>query len=251
MKLTPIGIWGGYPKANSATSSFLLKYEGFNCLIDCGSGVLSSLQNYLSLEQLDAVVLTHYHADHIADIGSLQYSRVIQYYLQESPKTLPIYGHSKDVEQFTKLSYKEQTIGIPIDEGQTIQIGPFTVTFCQTNHPVYCLAVKFSIQERSIIFTADTAWHEPLITFSKGADLLVSEANLYEEHIGVSPGHMGGSEAGRLANLAEVDQLLLTHLPLHGDVTNILKAAQTEFAGRAEIAVVGKTYEIPSLKSSN
>lgn len=244
MNLTPVGIWGGYPKANEATSAFLLEYEGFHCLIDCGSGVLASLQNFLPLAQLDAVVLTHYHADHIADIGSLQYSRLIQYYLEEPSKVLPIYGHTKDEEQFQKLSYKERTIGIPISEDQTTQIGPFTVSFCQTDHPVYCLAVKFCVEGRSLVFTADTAWHEPLIPFAKGANLLVSEANLFEEHIGVSPGHMGGSEAGKLARLADVDQLILTHLPLHGDVTNILQAAQTEFKKTTEIAEVGKMYKI-------
>lgn len=244
MKLIPIGIWGGYPKANGATSSFLLEHEGFYCLIDCGSGVLSSLQNYLPLEQLDAVVLTHYHADHIADIGSLQYSRLIQFYLNESPKLLPIYGHTKDKDEFSKLSYKERTVGIPITENKSIKIGPFTVEFCQTKHSVYCLAVKFSVNDKSIVFTADTEWHEPLIGFSKGTNLLVSEANLYEEHIGVSPGHMGGSEAGKLASLAKADHLLLTHLPLHGDVNRILTAAQAVFTNQTEIAEVGKTYVI-------
>ena len=85
MNIIPLGIWGGYPKANSATSSFLIEHEGFHCLFDCGSGVLSSLQNYIELDQLDAVVISHYHADHIADIGSLQYSRLIQYYLDNLP----------------------------------------------------------------------------------------------------------------------------------------------------------------------
>lgn len=244
MKVTPIGIWGGYPKANEATSSFLLEHEDFYCLIDCGSGVLSSVQNYLPLSEIDAVVLTHYHADHIADIGSLQYSRLIQFYLNEAPKQLPIYGHTEDAEHFAKLTYKEQTKGIPIEADKTMSIGPFTVEFCPTAHPVYCLALKFSVDGKSIVFTADTEWHEPLVHFSKGTDLLVSEANLHEEHIGVSPGHMGGSEAGRLAYLANVKQLLLTHLPLHGDTDSILTAAKQTFSGQTEIAVVGKTYNI-------
>lgn len=244
MKLIPIGIWGGYPKVNEATSSFLLEHDGYYCLIDCGSGVLSSLQNYLPLAQLDAVVLTHYHADHIADIGSLQYSRLIQFYLNESPKLLPIYGHTEDKVEFSKLTYKDRTVGIPITEKQSIKIGPFTVEFCQTKHSVHCLAVKFSVNEKSIVFTADTEWHEPLVKFAKGTNLLVSEANLYEEHIGVSPGHMGGSEAGKLASLAEANHLLLTHLPLHGDINRILTAAQAVFTNNVEIAEVGKTYII-------
>ena len=244
MKITPIGIWGGYPKANSATSSFLIEHDGFHCLIDCGSGVLSSLQNYLPLEQLDAVVISHYHADHIADIGSLQYSRLINFYLGKPAIALPIYGHIHDPEQFEKLSYKDQTIGVGISEEDIIQIGPFTVSFCRTIHPVYCLAMKFSIDNHSIVLTADTEWRDELVEFARGADLLISEANLYEEHAGKAPGHMAGSEAGKLANRSGTKQLVLTHLPLHGNVEDILQAACQNYAGPAEIAEVGKAYEI-------
>lgn len=246
MKIIPIGIWGGYPKANEATSSFLLEHDGFHCLIDCGSGVLSSLQNYLPLEKLDAVVISHYHADHIADIGSLQYSRLIQFYLNNPSPMLPIYGHTEDVDHFAKLSYKEQTRGVAISENEAIQIGPFTVTFCRTDHPVYCLALKFTIQNRSIVLTADTGWRDELVDFAKDADLLISEANLYEEHIGVATGHLGGSEAGKLATQANVKQLVLTHLPLHGNIADILEAATQHFDGDAEIAKVGKEYIVLS-----
>ena len=228
MKVIPIGIWGGYPKANEATSSFLIEHDGFHCLVDCGSGVLSSLQNYIPLEKLDAVVISHYHADHIADVGSLQYSRLIQYYLNNPSSVLPIYGHDQDEENFAKLSYKEQTIGIAIYEDKSIQIGPFTVTFCRTDHPVYCLAMKFTVKERSLVLTADTGWRDELVDFAKDADLLISEANLYEEHIGVAPGHMGGSQAGKLAHLSNAKQLLLTHLPLHGNIDEILEAARSK-----------------------
>lgn len=244
MNIIPLGIWGGYPKANSATSSFLIEHEGFHCLVDCGSGVLASLQNHIALEELDAVVISHYHADHIADIGSLQYSRLIQYYLGQPSPALPIYGHTQDKEQFDKLTYKEQTQGIEISKDKTIQIGPFTVTFCPTVHPVYCLAMKFSIGNQSVVFTADTEWTEALVSFAKGTDLLFSEANLYEEHIGISPGHLAGSQAGKLANEAQVGQLILTHLPHHGNIQDILHEAQNVFNGHAELAVVGKTYTL-------
>lgn len=244
MKIVPIGVWGGYPKANEATSSFLIEHDGFHCLIDCGSGVLSSLQNYLTLEKIDAVVISHYHADHIADVGSLQYSRLIQFYLNNPSPVLPIYGHMKDEENFTKLSYKEQTIGMGISEEEVVQIGPFTVSFCQTDHPVYCLAMKFTVGNQSVVLTADTGWRDELVDFARDADLLISEANLYEEHIGVAPGHMGGSEAGKLAKLANVKQLMLTHLPLHGNIDEILEAAVQQFDGPTEIAEVGKAYVI-------
>lgn len=244
MKIIPIGIWGGYPKANGATSSFLIEHEGFHCLIDCGSGVLSSLQNFLPLEKLDAVVISHYHADHIADIGSLQYSRLINYYLGKPVPALPIYGHMQDEENFAKLSYKEQTVGVGISEEDIVHIGPFEVSFCRTIHPVYCLAMKFRVGDCSVVLTADTEWRDELVEFARGADLLISEANLYEEHVGKAPGHMGGSEAGRLAELAGVKKLILTHLPLHGDIEEILAAAKSTYKGPAQLAEVGKPYKV-------
>ncbi|WP_060207530.1 MBL fold metallo-hydrolase [Sporosarcina koreensis] len=244
MKVIPVGIWGGYPKANGATSSFLIEHDGFHCLVDCGSGVLASVQNYVPLEKVDAVVISHYHADHIADIGSLQYSRLINYYLGKPSPVLPIYGHDQDEENFKKLSHKEQTIGIAIQETDIISIGPFEVTFCETIHPVYCLAMKFTVNGRSVTLTADTEWADRLVDFAHGTNLLISEANLYEEHLGNAPGHMAGSEAGKLAKLAGANQLVLTHLPLHGDPAEILAEAKGVFEGNAELAVVGKVYEV-------
>ena len=84
MKLTVIGHWGGYPKQNEASSGYLLSHNGFHLLIDCGSGVLSQLQNYMQPEDIDAVIISHYHPDHIADIGVLQHARLIKKFLGEN-----------------------------------------------------------------------------------------------------------------------------------------------------------------------
>lgn len=242
--IIPIGIWGGYPAANGATSSFLLEQDGFRCLVDCGSGVLASVQNYTKLGELDAVVISHYHADHIADVGPLQFARMIEMQLGGNESVLPIYGHTEDQAEFEKLTYKEITKGHEIKEKTSIKIGPWDVTFCRTVHPVYCLALKFSADGKNIVFTADTGWRNELAEFASGADLLVSESNLFEEHVGRVEGHMSGRQAGELAKKAGAGSLLLTHLPQYGDLSRIEADAHQAFGGRTELAEVGKTYQV-------
>ena len=73
MKLTVIGCWGAYPGPGGASSGYLIENERAGSsdrfLLDCGSGVLSKLHEYTDITKLNNIVLSHYHADHIADIG--------------------------------------------------------------------------------------------------------------------------------------------------------------------------------------
>jgi len=244
MRITTIGIWGGYPNKNEATSSFLLEHEGFRCLVDCGSGVLAAVQNYTELRHLDAAVISHYHPDHVADIGVLQHAAMVGMQLKEWETPFPIYGHDRDPAMFESLSYKGVTEGRPIDVSRDMQIGPWHVSFCETIHPVYCLALKFTADGKSVVFTADTEWTDELVRFSKEAELLVSEANLYEKYIGIIKGHMSGSQAGQLAAQAGAKELWLTHLPQYGDIEEILEAAKKTYAGNVQFAKIGQTVEI-------
>lgn len=244
MKVIPVGVWGAFPKAESATSSFLVEHEGFRVLFDCGSGVLSQVQRYVSLDEIDAVVISHYHADHVADVGSLQYHRLIAHYTGRPLPALPFYGHDRDADEFARLSYKGVTEGHAVAPGEAVHIGPFSVTFAETVHPAYCLAVRFEAGGKSVVFTADTEFDPQLAEFASGADLFVSEANLYEEYKGKSPGHMAGSEAGELARLAGVKRLLLTHLPQDGDVQLILSAAMEAFGGSTRLAEAGDVIDV-------
>ena len=82
MKLTVLGCLGAYPYKNQGTTGYLLQSDGFNLLIDAGSATLIKLQEHLDPLDLDAVILSHYHHDHIADLG------VLQYYWQLHPLSL-------------------------------------------------------------------------------------------------------------------------------------------------------------------
>ncbi len=236
MKLTVIGFWGGYPKVNEASSGYLLEHDGFRLLIDCGSGVLSKLQNKLQPEELNAIVLSHYHPDHIADIGVLQHARLIQGFLGKTKGTLPIYGHSHNAGEFTKLTYKDVTKGIAYNPGVPISVGPFKVSFQRTSHPVPCYAMRIETTSGTIVYTADSAYLDEFVPFSKDADVLLCECNFYAHQTGSKAGHMTSTEAGRLAQQAGVKQLIITHLPHYGDLEDLLSEASAEDKGTIMLA---------------
>ncbi|HLR73952.1 MAG TPA: MBL fold metallo-hydrolase, partial [Virgibacillus sp.] len=134
MKLTVIGCWGGYPAPGEATSAYLIEKDNFSLLMDAGSGSLAQLQNHKHVLEIDAIILSHYHQDHIADIGVMQYAWLTQSYVNETDEILPIYGHTEDEEGFSKLTH-DFTEGIAYDPDETLVIGPFSISLLKTKHP--------------------------------------------------------------------------------------------------------------------
>ncbi len=238
MKLTVVGFWGGFPQKNEATSGYLLECDGFKLLVDCGSSVLSQLQNYISPSELDAVIVSHYHHDHVADIGVLQYARMVG----GAKIPLPIYGHTFDQDGFSKLSYRNITTAIEYNPNEVITIGPFTISFMKTHHLVPCYAMRIEAGNTTVVYTADSSYLPEFIPFSKDADLLICECNLYagKELVGV---HMNSEDAGNIASQANVKKLLLTHLPNRGNVNDLVKEAGQIFQGSVELACSGYVFE--------
>ncbi|MEW9677178.1 MBL fold metallo-hydrolase [Lentibacillus sp. L22] len=242
MKVTVIGYWGGFPGVKEATSGYLLQHDGFHLLLDCGSGVLAQLQAFINVEELDAVLLSHYHHDHVADIGPLQFGRLVKTYLKSNMESLPIYGHALDSDKFNHLTYKNATTGIAYDPDQTLKIGPFMIEFIETKHPVTCYAMRITAGDTVVVYTADTSMFPELVAFSKGADLLISECSLYQEQDGLPMGHMNSVDVGQLANDADVSELLLTHLPHYGDHQDLLHQAKEIYHGKIALASTGWTW---------
>ena len=242
MNLTIIGCWGGYPKVNEASSGYLLEHNGFRLLIDCGSGVLSNLQNSVMPEAIDAVILSHYHSDHIADIGVLKHARLIQGLLGKKVPCLPIYGHTWDELEFLNLTYKDITKGVAYDPNTVLTIGPFQITFLATAHPVPCFAMRIETDEGILIYTADTSYRDELVDFSESANLLLCECNLYGGQNGSEAGHMTSLDAGKLAELANVEKLVLTHLPHFGNLEQLTEEASQYYSGIIYLAKQNMTF---------
>ncbi|TFJ93549.1 MBL fold metallo-hydrolase [Lentibacillus salicampi] len=242
MKLTIIGFWGGYPAPDGATSAYLLEKDDFTLLIDIGSGSLSKLQSNKHVMDLDAVILSHYHHDHVADIGVLQYAWLVQSYIQENSEVLPIYGHTEDLDGFNALTHKN-TEGIAYDPAAALEVGPFSITFLKTVHPVPCFGMRITDGETTIVYTADTAFKEEWYDFAKDADLLITDCNFYEDQDASAAGHMTSQEGAMVAEEANVNELILSHLPQYRDNNDLVKEAGRYFSGKVQLAKEGLIWE--------
>lgn len=236
MKLTILGCQGAYPANQQATSSYLLESDGYRLLIDCGSGAFQNLAKMLEPTEINAVLLTHYHHDHIADLGVLQYAFQLKPALEQiTSKPLLIYGHqSPELEQLTVPHISQSMIYNP---SECLRVGPFKINFLKTIHPVTCYALRIDHKEtkKSLVFTADSGYLADFIMFAQSADLFLADAMLLKEQ-GNSQVHMTSQEVVKLAELANIKRVVLTHLPPRHQ-NSLLKEA-------LDVAPVGMTVTL-------
>lgn len=238
MKLTVLGCYGGYPHNGIGTSSYLITSGEFHLLLDCGSGALLALEKQLSPLQLNAVLLTHYHHDHTADLGVLQYEWQLAAGAKAEP-ILPIYGHTADPLNFGSLTWPNSTVGRAYNPAETLKLGPLSIDFIPTHHPVpaYAPRITETATGASLAFTADTAAFSGLTDWARHADVLLADTNFYADHQGTA-WHLTSTQAGELAQQAQVKRLLLTHLPQTGDLNQLATEAQAAAGSDIPVEVV-------------
>ncbi|GEO78417.1 beta-lactamase superfamily hydrolase [Companilactobacillus mindensis DSM 14500] len=239
MLVTVLGFYGGYPHNGIGTSGYLLQNDGKKMLVDCGSGVLNALANYMNPTDLDAVILSHYHHDHTADIGVLQY----EWLAAKKEKLLPIYGHTQDFVNFAQLSVDNATKGIAYNDYEPSEIDGMKFEFLRTVHPVPAYAMRITDKNgKVIVYTADTTYFDGLVDFAKDADLLIADTNFPEDVTG-RKAHLNTKEAGTLAKDANVKRLMISHLPQTVDAETMLSQSQ-KYAGDIPVVHAFQGLEI-------
>jgi ribonuclease BN (tRNA processing enzyme) len=244
-RLVLLGTKGGpaiRPDGPSPTSS-LLEIAGRKIVVDCGLGVTRGLtQAGLLLKDIDLIFVTHLHSDHVLELGPLLHTawtaglatpvRVfgplgIGYYWQRFMQSMEF-----DIEirigDEGRPDIRELVAVEEFAQGVVFQEGGLTVSALRADHPpvTECYALRFDGGGRSVAFSADTAYFQPLAEFARGADILVHEAMLEEgvdrlvartgngarlkEHLVAS--HTSANDVGRIASQAQVKHLVLHHL---------------------------------------
>jgi ribonuclease BN (tRNA processing enzyme) len=249
MRLTVLGCAGSFPGPESACSAYLVEADGYRLLLDFGTGSLSALQRYASLTSVDAILLTHLHADHILDACGYV---VVRRYAPDGPyPAIPIYAPAGAAERLG-AAYGSTDEG-PLDDVYlfhdlkpgTFDIGPFAVTVDRVNHPVETYGVRVEHGGRVLAYSADTAACEALERLAQRADLFLCEASYLDGEDNPPDLHLTGGGAGEVATKAGVARLVLTHLvSAWGSEADSFDSATVTFAGPVEIARAGRRYEI-------
>jgi ribonuclease BN (tRNA processing enzyme) len=246
MKVTVLGCAGSFPGPDSACSAYLVEADGFRLLVDFGAGSLSALQRYASLTSIDAILLSHLHADHVLDACNYV---VVRRYAPDGPyPLLPIYAPAGAASRLA-AAYGEGMLDDvyefhDLTPGR-VDIGPIAVTVDRVNHPVETYGMRLEHRGRVLAYSADTAPCEALHRLAHNADLFLCEASYQDGDENPPDLHLTGRDAGEAATKAGAARLLLTHLvSAWVSEANVFEAASAAFAGPVEVARAGAQYDV-------
>lgn len=248
MDITVLGSGAAFPRPGGACSGYLLESGDTQIWIDAGNGTFSRLRERVNSHELDALVITHDHADHISDVLPLMYE--LGYDGSEpSPHVVPVYAPPNVPKKLLGLVgegsakiFREVFELHPIADPFTV--GPISFEPFPVRHPTETYGLKISNGTAKAVYTSDTAAFPELADHCRDADLLICEAT-YVGDVDVEPGvHMWAREAGAMASAAGAKRLVLTHIWASFDPQDAVREAKASYDGPIEAAVEGETYRL-------
>lgn len=245
MKLTVLGNNGPYPKAGGACSGFLLDSGAAKVVLDFGNGVLSRLQQYIDVEEISAIILSHLHSDHMSDIMILRYAADIKLMKRQMEKPIKIYAPAEPIEEFNRLKYKEALEVMEINPDEKLNIGGLEISFSEMTHGYKNYAICIEKDSKKFVYSGDTCVNDKLAEFARNADLFICEAGLLErDEKCIRAMHLTAKEAAQIAKNAGARRLLLTHFLPGVKLEHYINEATSVYNGILEIAGENKSYFI-------
>jgi ribonuclease BN (tRNA processing enzyme) len=243
MRLTVIGCSGSFPGPDSPSSCYLLEAEGFRLVIDMGNGALGVLQRYAELFSIDAICVSHLHADHCIDVGSYWIAR--QFAPDGRKPAIPVYGPPGTADrvkpflgsgshQFDQAPFEFRDLAVGPRE-----IGPFRITTDHMNHPVETFGFRIEHAGFRLAYSADTGECGALAALAKDVDVLLCEASFLESRGNPPDLHLTARQAAQYATRAGAGRLVLTHLVPWNDRDRTWAQASAAYQGPLELATSG------------
>ncbi|HET9691413.1 MAG TPA: MBL fold metallo-hydrolase [Acidimicrobiales bacterium] len=246
LALTVLGCDGSYPGPGGACSGYLVTCATTTVWLDAGPGTLAALQTHIDMRELDAVVLTHEHADHWSDLE--HFAVACKWYLGRTG--VPVHAPADLIAAARRRLGEVDLDGArvldwrPTTPDEQLSIGAMTFTFSRTDHPVQTFAVRVDAHGRSLGYSADTGPRWPLSALGPDLDLAVVEATWLADHERDGAPHLSARQAGATARAAGAARLVLTHVLPTVPRAAAEDEAEAAFGGPVEVAGCGARYVV-------
>jgi len=245
MRLTVLGGCGAWPAAGLACSGYLVEHDGFRLLIDPGYATLPRLLAVVDAAEVDAVLVSHGHPDHCADLNPLLRARALR---DEPTPALPVFAPAAALGPVLALDRPgmlDDAIALrEFTPGDRLTIGPFGVRSWLLPHWVPDAGLRLEAGGRSLAYTGDTGPSPLLAELARGADVFLAEATYpWQVPAGDARYLSSARQAGVMASRAGVGRLLLTHLWPGTDPDEAVGAAAGSYPGEIAVARPGLVAE--------
>ncbi len=264
MRLTVLGKSPSWQDAGGACSGYLIEDGNSTVLLDCGNGVFSKLRLYRDYTCVDAVLVSHLHADHFLDL--VPYSYALTYAPRQQPVPVDRWpgtdspAHPRLIAPPRARETFRRVVGAwgnedlienafaleEYEESSVPEVGSLRFHFRTVPHfqETFAIRVESSNGGGSLVFGADCRPTGELIDFARGADLLLIEATLPRPERSGERGHLTPREAGEHGRDSGAGRLVLTHISDELDHLWARKEALSVFDGPVEIATEGAVYQL-------
>jgi ribonuclease BN (tRNA processing enzyme) len=242
MEIIILGSGTGVPSLKRGSPGFLIKAGEQSILLDSGSGTLAKmLRAGVTYKEVDAVLYSHIHPDHVADLVPLLFACKFN----EDPRTrdLHILGGRGFRDYFAGLRsvygtwIEPETFHIHVQEviADDIEIGDVRITTLPLEHAPESVGYRLtSPTGRTVVYSGDTDYCRNIVELARGADLLLLECSFPEGQ--KVKGHLTPSLAGRIALEAGCTRLVLTHFYPPCDQSDIRRNCHAVFPGEVLLA---------------
>ncbi|MCW3001546.1 MAG: hypothetical protein JWQ20_844 [Conexibacter sp.] len=265
MRITVLGKSPSWQDAGGACSGYLVEEDGTFLLVDCGNGVFGKLRQHRDYVAVDAIVISHLHADHFLDL--VPYAYALTYAPRQQPvpvdrwpgtdhparpRLFAPHGAAQTFRRIAGSWGSEDLVENAFDiheyaPAQELEVGALRVRFHEVPHflPTCAIEVRSAADDaKRFTYGADCAPNDELVRFAQDTDLLMIEATLPRPERGGVRGHLTPAEAGEHGRRAGAKRLVITHISDELDEQWAREEAERTFGGPVSVAREGAVYEL-------
>jgi ribonuclease BN (tRNA processing enzyme) len=241
LTLVPVGVGTAYARPGEVQSSYLVRAGEREVCLDLGAGALGRLAVETAPERLTALVISHLHPDHCADMFALRVymsfgpgrgSRLRVLGPRGLRDRLVAFAPGDDWDE--SFAFEELAGGGGTDLGDGL-----LMRRAQVPHLDPTFALRLDFGGASICYSADCRQNDVLPELARGCGVLLCECSMGAGPVPAEVAHLDAPGAAAIARRAEVGRLVLTHCYPEHDRDAALAAARASFAGPVDWARQG------------